>query len=205
MNLGISIRGDILPTETMTRKEVSQTLGMHRVKKSKRKIFVGVGDNLKVMLDLLFASIPWKKHLNDYVLRSFFLYFVGSCFLSGEKSTIRARLVRALVDLSRIETYDRGGLFFRYHLHSMRQFACRETSSFCSFRQFTIYWAYEYCCSMRLEHAALDENAFPQARRWDIDFLKSTNAVSLLECCSKVDGLRETDLIFKPYPHLLLN
>lgn len=54
-------------------------------------------------------------------------------------------------------------------------------------------------------HAVLDENAFPLARSWDIDFLKSTNAVSLLECCSKVDGLRETNLIFKPYPYLLFN
>ena len=46
---------------------------------------------------------------------------------------------------------------------------------------------------------------FLQARRWDIYFLKSTNVVSLLKCRSKVDGLRETDLIFKSYPHLLLN
>lgn len=51
MILGIPIGGDILPTKTMTRKEVSQTLGIHRVKKSKRKIFVGVGEKLKVMLD----------------------------------------------------------------------------------------------------------------------------------------------------------
>ena len=58
MILGILIGGDILPTETMIRKEVSQTLSMHRVKKSKRKIFVGVGNKLKVMLDLLSTFIP---------------------------------------------------------------------------------------------------------------------------------------------------
>lgn len=54
-------------------------------------------------------------------------------------------------------------------------------------------------------HATIDENAFPLVRGWDINFLKSTNVVSLLECCSKVDGLRGTNLIFKPYPYLLFN
>lgn len=156
-------------------------------------------------LDPLSTSIPWKRHPNDYVLRLFFLNFVGSWFWSREKSTICARLVQALVDLSRIKTYDWGGLFFGYNLHSLRQFAHGETNSFYSFWQFTIYWAYKYCCSMRSRHVALYENAFPRARRWDIYFLKSTNAVSLLKCHSKVDGLRETNLIFEPYPHLLLN
>jgi len=93
MILGIPIASDILPTETMTRKVVSQILGMNRVKKSKRKIFVEVGNKLKVMLDPLSTSIPWKRHPNDYVLRLFFLNFMGSYFLLGEKSIIRARLV----------------------------------------------------------------------------------------------------------------
>lgn len=165
--LGIRFGGLLVPQSTLLKVEINEILGMDALRAEYQDIYEGKGDKLKINLHALCKTIPWNSNPDEFALRRFFLYFIGSCFLGQDKSTIPAHLVGAVRDSSKIGEYDWGGITFGYYLRCIRRFARGETSSFEGYWQFTIYWAYEHFPYMRPRcRRRLRYYSFPVALRW---------------------------------------
>ncbi|GMY32985.1 protein MAINTENANCE OF MERISTEMS isoform X2 [Fagus crenata] len=100
--LGIRFGGLLVPQSTLLKVEINKILGMDALRAEYQDIYEGKGDKLKINLHALCKTIPWNSNPDEFALRRFFLYFIGSCFLGQDKSTIPAHLVGAVRDSSKI-------------------------------------------------------------------------------------------------------
>ncbi|GMY32964.1 serine/threonine-protein phosphatase 7 long form homolog isoform X4 [Fagus crenata] len=104
--LGIRFGGLLVPQSTLLKVEINEILGMDALRAEYQDIYEGKGDKLKINLHALYKTIPWNANPDEFALRRFFLYFIGSCFLGQDKSTIQAHLVGAVRDSSKIDRDD---------------------------------------------------------------------------------------------------
>uniref|UniRef100_A0A2N9G245 Aminotransferase-like plant mobile domain-containing protein n=1 Tax=Fagus sylvatica TaxID=28930 RepID=A0A2N9G245_FAGSY len=132
-------------------------------------------------------------------------YFIYSCFLGNDKSTIPTPIVGMFRDVDTLREYDWGSLTYGFYIRGLRRFSRQDTISFLGFWQFTILWAFEHFPSFapnRLSSAP--DPAFPLARRWDSARILRLTSRTLLECRTTVDCIRDIDIVFQPYSSTLI-
>uniref|UniRef100_A0A2N9FKF9 Aminotransferase-like plant mobile domain-containing protein n=1 Tax=Fagus sylvatica TaxID=28930 RepID=A0A2N9FKF9_FAGSY len=76
--------------------------------------------------------------------RQWTAYFIFSCFLGNDKSTIPTPIVGMFRDIDDLRDYDWGALTYGFYIRGLRRFSRRETASFLGFWQFTLFWAFEH-------------------------------------------------------------
>ena len=74
--------------------------------------------------------------------RQWTAYFIFSCFLANDKSTIPTPIVGMFRDIDDLRDYDWGALTYAFYIRGLRRFSRRETPSFLGFWQFTLFWAF---------------------------------------------------------------
>uniref|UniRef100_A0A2N9FL57 Aminotransferase-like plant mobile domain-containing protein n=1 Tax=Fagus sylvatica TaxID=28930 RepID=A0A2N9FL57_FAGSY len=137
--------------------------------------------------------------------RQWTAYFIFSCFLGNDKSTIPTPIVGMFRDIDDLRDYDWGALTYGFYIRGLRRFSRRQTSSFLGFWQFTLFWAFEHFTVFAPSRLpAAPDSVFPLARRWDSAWIQRLTSRTLLECRTTVDCIRDADIVFQPYPTFLL-
>ena len=98
--------------------------------------------------------------------RQWMAYFIFSCFLGNDKSTVPTPIVGMFLDIDALREYDWGPFTYGFYIRGLRHFSRWETNGFLGFWQFTIFWAFKHfpCFGPSRLPSALDP-AFPLARR----------------------------------------
>uniref|UniRef100_A0A2N9G6H3 Aminotransferase-like plant mobile domain-containing protein n=1 Tax=Fagus sylvatica TaxID=28930 RepID=A0A2N9G6H3_FAGSY len=95
-------------------------------------------------------------------------YFIFSCFLRNDKSTIPTPIIGMFRDIGALREYDWGALTYGFYIRGLRRYSRRESISFLGFWQFTIFWAFEHFPTFAPSRLPLASDPdFPLARRWD--------------------------------------
>uniref|UniRef100_A0A2N9I571 Aminotransferase-like plant mobile domain-containing protein n=1 Tax=Fagus sylvatica TaxID=28930 RepID=A0A2N9I571_FAGSY len=137
--------------------------------------------------------------------RQWTAYFIFSCFLGNDKSTIPTPIVGMFRDIDDLRDYDWGALTYGFYIRGLRRFSRRETASFLGFWQFTLFWAFEHFAVFAPSRLpAAPDSAFPLARRWDSAWIQRLTTRTLMECRTTVDCIRDVDIVFQPYSTFLL-
>ncbi len=137
--------------------------------------------------------------------RQWTAYFIFSCFLGNDKSTVPTPLVGMFRDVDALREYDWGALIYGFYIRGLRRFSRRESISFLGFWQFTIFWAFEHFPSFAPSRLPLASDPdFPLARRWNSARIRKLTTRTLLECRTTVDCIRDADIVFQPYSSALI-
>uniref|UniRef100_A0A2N9GQ61 Aminotransferase-like plant mobile domain-containing protein n=1 Tax=Fagus sylvatica TaxID=28930 RepID=A0A2N9GQ61_FAGSY len=132
--------------------------------------------------------------------RQWTAYFIFSCFLGNDKSTVPTPLVGMFRDVDALREYDWGALIYGFYIRGLRRFSRRESISFLGFWQFTIFWAFEHFPSFAPSRLPLASDPdFPLARHWNSARIQKLTTRTLLECRTTVDCIRDADIVFQPY------
>ena len=127
-------------------------------------------------------------------------YFIFSCFLGNDKSTVPTPIVGMFRDVDALREYDWGALTYGFYIRGLRRFSRRESISFLGFWQFTIFWAFEHFPSFAPSRLPLASDPdFPLARRWDSSRIRRMTTRTLLELRMTVDCIRDAEIVFQPY------
>uniref|UniRef100_A0A2N9H9I5 Aminotransferase-like plant mobile domain-containing protein n=1 Tax=Fagus sylvatica TaxID=28930 RepID=A0A2N9H9I5_FAGSY len=132
-------------------------------------------------------------------------YFIFSCFLGNDKSTVPTPIVGMFRDVDTLREYDWGALTYGFYIRGLRRFSRRESINFLSFWQFTIFWAFEHFPSFapsRLSSAP--DPDFLLAKCWDSARIRRLTTRMLLECRTMVDCIRDANIVFQPYSSALV-
>uniref|UniRef100_A0A2N9IJU5 Aminotransferase-like plant mobile domain-containing protein n=1 Tax=Fagus sylvatica TaxID=28930 RepID=A0A2N9IJU5_FAGSY len=158
---------------------------------------------ISYLRDLLVREI--EEPPTELRYRQWTAYFIFSCFLGNDKSTIPTPIVGMFRDIDDLRDYDWGALTYGFYIRGLRRFSRRETASFLGFWQFTLFWAFEHFAVFAPSRlpAALD-SIFPLARRWDSAWIQRLTVRTLTECRTTVDCIRDADIVFQPYSTFLL-
>uniref|UniRef100_A0A2N9HG98 Aminotransferase-like plant mobile domain-containing protein n=1 Tax=Fagus sylvatica TaxID=28930 RepID=A0A2N9HG98_FAGSY len=176
--LGIRFGGRIPPSEPISDFEALEILGI-----GDPAAVVGKKlSSLKVsyLRDLLRREI--EEPPTELRYRQWTAYFIFSCFLGNDKSTIPTPIVGMFRDIDALRDYDWGALTYGFYIRGLRRFSRRETISFLDFWQFTIFWAFEH---------------FPP-------FAPSRLPSAPDSCRMTVDCIRDGDIVFQPYSPFLV-
>ncbi|KAL7198026.1 hypothetical protein ACSBR2_020529 [Camellia fascicularis] len=87
---------------------------------------------------------PKSDETKAILFRRFFLYFLGSCFLSNNRSIINHELVQFLEQIEEIGSYDWGAITYAAFLAGTRRKVTGEMGAFTGFWPFLLFWAFEY-------------------------------------------------------------
>uniref|UniRef100_A0A2N9I6H3 Aminotransferase-like plant mobile domain-containing protein n=1 Tax=Fagus sylvatica TaxID=28930 RepID=A0A2N9I6H3_FAGSY len=132
-------------------------------------------------------------------------YFIFSCFLGNDKSTIPTPIVGMFRDIDALRDYDWEALTYAFYIRGLRRFSHRETASFLGFWQFTLFWAFEHFSVFAPSRLpATPDSVFPLARQWDSAWIQRLTVRTLMECRTTVDCIRDADIVFQPYSSFLL-
>uniref|UniRef100_A0A2N9J5Z9 Aminotransferase-like plant mobile domain-containing protein n=1 Tax=Fagus sylvatica TaxID=28930 RepID=A0A2N9J5Z9_FAGSY len=95
-------------------------------------------------------------------------YFIFSCFLGNDKSTVPIPIIGMFRDVDVLRDYDWGALTYGFYIWGLRRFSCRESISFLGFWQFTIFWVFEHFPMFAPSRLPLaPDSVFPLARWWN--------------------------------------
>uniref|UniRef100_A0A2N9ERE0 Aminotransferase-like plant mobile domain-containing protein n=1 Tax=Fagus sylvatica TaxID=28930 RepID=A0A2N9ERE0_FAGSY len=129
-------------------------------------------------------------------LPSWAAYFIFSCFLGNDKSTVPTPIVGMFRDVDTLREYDWGALTYGFYIRGLRRFSRRESISFLGFWQFTIFWAFEHFLTFAPSRLPLASDPdFPLARRWDSSRIRRMTSRTLLELRTTVDCIRDADIL----------
>uniref|UniRef100_A0A2N9I2P1 Aminotransferase-like plant mobile domain-containing protein n=1 Tax=Fagus sylvatica TaxID=28930 RepID=A0A2N9I2P1_FAGSY len=199
--LGIRFGGRIPPSDPVSDFEALEILGIDDPAAIVgKKLF-----HLKIsfLKDLLVREI--EEPPTELRYRQWTAYFIFSCFLGNDKSTIPTPIVGMFRDIDDLRDYDWGALTYGFYIRGLRRFSRRETASFLGFWQFTLFWAFEHFAVFAPSRLpAAPDSAFPLARRWDSAWIQRLTTRTLMECRTTVDCIRDVDIVFQPYSTLLL-
>uniref|UniRef100_A0A2N9H295 Aminotransferase-like plant mobile domain-containing protein n=1 Tax=Fagus sylvatica TaxID=28930 RepID=A0A2N9H295_FAGSY len=158
---------------------------------------------ISYLKDLLVREI--EEPPTELRYRQWTAYFIFSCFLGNDKSTIPTPIVGMFRDIDDLRDYDWGALTYGFYIRGLRRFSRRETASFLGFWQFTLFWAFEHFAVFAPSRLpAAPDSAFPLARRWDSAWIQRLTTRTLMECRTTVDCIRDVDIVFQPYSTFLL-
>uniref|UniRef100_A0A2N9IGM1 Aminotransferase-like plant mobile domain-containing protein n=1 Tax=Fagus sylvatica TaxID=28930 RepID=A0A2N9IGM1_FAGSY len=76
--------------------------------------------------------------------RQWAAYFIFSCFLGNDRSTVPTPIVGMFRDIDALREYDWGTLTYGFYIRGLRRYSRRESISFLGFWQFTVFWAFEH-------------------------------------------------------------
>uniref|UniRef100_A0A2N9FA29 Aminotransferase-like plant mobile domain-containing protein n=1 Tax=Fagus sylvatica TaxID=28930 RepID=A0A2N9FA29_FAGSY len=113
--------------------------------------------------------------------RQWTAYFIFSCFLGNDKSTIPTPIVGMFRDIDALRDYDWGAL-------------TSLSSGHLSISQY----------SLPADFPVAPDSVFPLARRWDSAWIQRLTVRTLMECRTTVDCIRDIDIVFQPYSTFLL-
>uniref|UniRef100_A0A2N9HKL5 Aminotransferase-like plant mobile domain-containing protein n=1 Tax=Fagus sylvatica TaxID=28930 RepID=A0A2N9HKL5_FAGSY len=171
--LGIRFGGRIPPSDPVSDFEAMEILGIDDPAAIVgKKLF-----HLKIsfLKDLLVREI--EEPPTELRYRQWTAYFIFSCFLGNDKSTIPTPIVGMFRDIDDLRDYDWGALTYGFYIRGLRRFSRRETASFLGFWQFTLFWAFEHFAVFAPSRLpAAPDSAFPLARcrhRRKISFIYS--------------------------------
>uniref|UniRef100_A0A2N9GCZ9 Aminotransferase-like plant mobile domain-containing protein n=1 Tax=Fagus sylvatica TaxID=28930 RepID=A0A2N9GCZ9_FAGSY len=143
-----------------------------------------VGKNLpslriSYLKDLLRREI--KEPPTELRYRQWTAYFIFSCFLGNDKSTIPTPIIGMFRDIDALRDYDWGALTYGFYIRGLRRFSRRQTASFLGFWQFTLFWAFEHFLVFAPSRLpAAPDSVFPLTRR-DIDIVFQPYSSFLVE------------------------
>ena len=194
--MGIRFGGRVPPSELVSSLEALDILGI-----DDPRAIVGTRSpslRLRYLGDLLRRDRDEPPIELRY--RQWTAYFIFSCFLGNEKSTVPTPIVGMFRDVDTLREYDWGSLTYGFYIRGLRRFSRRETISFLGFWQFTIFWAFEHFPLFAPSRLLLaPDSTFPFARHWDSVRIQRLTSRTLLECCTTVDCIRDADIVFQPY------
>ena len=199
--LGIRFGGRVPPSEPVDGLEALEILGIDddRAIEGKRRPSL----RIRYLRDILRREI--EEPPTELRYRQWVAYFIFSCFLGNNKSTVPTPIVGMFRDIDALRDYDWGALTYGFYIRGLRRFSRGETISFHGFWQFTVFWAFEHFppfAPSRLPSAP--DSLFPLARRWDPAWIRGLTSRTLLECRTTVDCLRDADVVFQPYSTFLV-
>uniref|UniRef100_A0A2N9HHN9 Aminotransferase-like plant mobile domain-containing protein n=1 Tax=Fagus sylvatica TaxID=28930 RepID=A0A2N9HHN9_FAGSY len=177
--LGIRFGGRIPPSDPVSDFEALEILGIDDPAAIVgKKLF-----HLKIsfLKDLLVREI--EEPPTELRYRQWTAFFIFSCFLGNDKSTIPTPIVGMFRDIDDLRDYDWGALTYGFYIRGLRRFSRRETASFLGFWQFTLFWAFEHFAVFAPSRLpAAPDSAFPLARRWDSAWIQRLTTRTLMEC-----------------------
>uniref|UniRef100_A0A2N9IMC4 Aminotransferase-like plant mobile domain-containing protein n=1 Tax=Fagus sylvatica TaxID=28930 RepID=A0A2N9IMC4_FAGSY len=199
--LGVRFGGRIPPSDPVSDFEALEILGIDDPAAivGKKLFYL----RISYLRDLLVREI--EEPPTELRYRQWTAYFIFSCFLGNDKSTIPTPIVGMFRDIDDLRDYDWGALTYGFYIRGLRRFSRRQTASFLGFWQFTLFWAFEHFAVFAPSRlpAALD-SVFPLARRWDSAWIQRLTVRTLTECRTTVDCIRDADIVFQPYSTFLL-
>jgi hypothetical protein len=197
--LGIRFGGRIPPSDPVSDFEALEILGIDDPAAivGKKLFYL----KISYLRDLLVREI--EEPPTELRYRQWTAYFIFSCFLGNDKSTIPTPIVGMFRDIDDLRDYDWGALTYGFYIRGLRRFSRRETASFLGFWQFTLFWAFEHFAVFAPSRLpAAPDSVFPLARRWDSAWIQRLTVRTLTECRTTVDCIRDADIVFQPYSHI---
>uniref|UniRef100_A0A2N9IQ76 Aminotransferase-like plant mobile domain-containing protein n=1 Tax=Fagus sylvatica TaxID=28930 RepID=A0A2N9IQ76_FAGSY len=199
--LGIRFGGRIPPSDPVSDFEALEILGIDDPAAivGKKLFYL----KISYLRDLLVREM--EEPPTELRYRQWTAYFIFSCFLGNDKSTIPTPIVGMFRDIDDLRDYDWGALTYGFYIRGLRRFSRRETASFLGFWQFTLFWAFEHFAVFAPSRLpAAPDSVFPLARRWDSAWIQRLTVRTLTECRTTVDCIRDADIVFQPYSTFLL-
>uniref|UniRef100_A0A2N9I3D5 Aminotransferase-like plant mobile domain-containing protein n=1 Tax=Fagus sylvatica TaxID=28930 RepID=A0A2N9I3D5_FAGSY len=138
--LGIRFGGRIPPSEPISGPEALDILGIDDLDAIDGTRLPSL--KVKYLRDLLRREMGEPPTELRY--RQWVAYFIFTCFLGNEKSTVPTPIIGMFRDVDALRDYDWGALTYGFYIWGLRRFSRRETISFLGFWQFTIFWAFEH-------------------------------------------------------------
>ena len=114
---GIHFGGRIPPYEHITHEEVMIMMGI-----DDPKAFVGTQKVTLKVIDLK-ERLELKHPPTDVQLRHWMAYFIASCFLREDQTTIPLPILGMFRDLDRLHEYDWGALTYALYLRGLCRFS----------------------------------------------------------------------------------
>jgi hypothetical protein len=194
--LGIRFGGRAPPSEPISGPEAREILGL-----DDRDAIDGTrlpSVRVRYLADILRRDR--EEPPTELRYRQWAAYFIFSCFLGNDKSTIPTPIVGMFRDIDALREYDWGALTYGFYIRGLRRYSRRESISFLGFWQFTIFWAFEHFPTFAPSRLPLASDPdFPLARRWDSSRIRRMTSRTLLELRTTVDCIRDADIVFQPY------
>jgi hypothetical protein len=198
--LGIRFGGRAPPSEPISGDEALAILGLDGLDAIDGKKLPSV--RVRYLADVLRRDR--EEPPTELRYRQWAAYFIFSCFLGNDKSTVPTPIVGMFRDIDALREYDWGALTYGFYIRGLRRYSRRESISFLGFWQFTIFWAFEHFHSFVPSRLPLASDPdFPLARRWDSSRIRRMTTRTLLELRTMMDCIRDADIIFQPYPPTL--
>ena len=199
--LGIRFEGKVPPSERISGREALAILGLNDPAALQGTTSIVL--RVKYLKKLL--EEEKNKPPNELRYRQWAAYFIFSCFLGDDKTTVPTPIVGMFRDVDALREYDWGALTYGFYIRGLRRFSRRETSSFLGFWQFMVFWAFEHFPTFRpSRRRSAPVTVFPLARRWDSTQIERLTTRTLLEHRTEVDCIRNKDILFQPYTLTLI-
>jgi hypothetical protein len=194
--LGIRFGGRAPPSEPISGPEAREILGL-----DDRDAIDGTGlpsMRVRYLADILRRDREEPPTELRYC--QWAAYFIFSCFLGNDKSTVPTPIVGMFRDVDALREYDWGALTYGFYIRGLRRYSRRESISFLDFWQFTIFWAFEHFLTFAPSRLPLASDPdFPLARRWDSSRIRRMTSRTLLELRTSVDCIKDAEIVFQPY------
>jgi hypothetical protein len=186
--LGIRFGGRAPPSETVDGLEAREILGLadrDAIEGSRRPVV-----RIRHLADVLRRDR--EEPPTELRYRQWAAYFIFSCFLGNDRSTVPTPIVGMFRDIDALREYDWGTLTYGFYIRGLRRYSRRESISFLGFWQFTVFWAFEHFPTFAPSRLPLASDPdFPLARRWDSSRIERMTARTLLELRMTVDCIRD--------------
>jgi hypothetical protein len=192
--LGIRFGGRVPPSEPISDLEALEILGIDDPAAIEGKKLPSL--RVRYLRDLLMREMDEPPTELRY--RQWVAYFIFSCFLGNDKSTVPTPIIGMFRDVDTLRDYDWGALTYGFYIRGLRRFSRRETISFLGFWQFTIFREFEHFPPFAPSQLpSAPDFVFPLARRWDSAWIRRLTSRTLLECRTTVDCIRDADIVFQ--------
>uniref|UniRef100_A0A2N9HGJ3 Aminotransferase-like plant mobile domain-containing protein n=1 Tax=Fagus sylvatica TaxID=28930 RepID=A0A2N9HGJ3_FAGSY len=199
--LGIRFGGRAPPSEPISGPEAMEILGLDDSDAIDGSRLPSV--RIRYLADILRRDR--EEPPTELRYRQWAAYFIFSCFLGNDKSTVPTPIVGMFRDVDTLREYDWGALTYGFYIRGLRRFSCRESISFLGFWQFTIFWAFEYFPTFAPSRLPLASDPdFPLARHWDSARIRRLTSRTLLKLRTTVDCIKDADIVFQPYSPALV-
>jgi hypothetical protein len=127
--LGIRFGGRVPPSEPISDFEALEILGIDDPATIEGKKFPSL--RVRYLKDLLMREMDEPPTELRY--RQWVAYFIFSCFLDNDKSTVPTPIVGMFRNVDTLRDYDWGALTYGFYIRGLRRFSRQETISFLGF------------------------------------------------------------------------
>ena len=194
--LGIRFRGRASPSEHVSGPKALNILGLDDP--------AAIKGTRSVVLRFWYLRDLLKREKEEPPIElryhQWTVYFIFSCFLDNNKSTVPTPIVGMFRDVDTLRDYDWGSLTYGFYIRGLCHFSRRETNGLIDFWQFTSFWAFEHFpCFGPSRLPSAPDLAFPLTRHWDSTQIQRLTTRTLLECRRIMDCIRDIDVVFQPY------